>query len=178
DIKWTTSPKVFVEIALLNIANRYRESESIDNDAIAELQQKVAQMEKQLVTLQKRPELEQRSSSKETRRAQPRTKKTHYKIPYEKIHHVLSEAKRSNLKEVQSQWASFLSKHQTKCDPSHASIHDSNPAAASEPAHNVSFKYEIYFSLFLDNQDLIKSVLSQKLGKQLDIIPIPSQDWK
>src|SRR5699024_11442113 len=75
DIKWTTSPKVFVEIALLNIANRYRESESIDNDAIAELQQKVAQLEKQLVTLQKRPELEQRSSSKETRRAQPRTKK-------------------------------------------------------------------------------------------------------
>ncbi|HLR08617.1 MAG TPA: DNA polymerase III subunit gamma/tau [Bacillota bacterium] len=178
DIKWTTSPKVFVEIALLNIANRYRESESIDNDAIAELQQKVAQLEKQLVTLQKRPELEQRSSSKETRRAQPRTKKTHYKIPYEKIHHVLSEAKRSNLKEVQSQWASFLSKLKTRSAPAHATIQDSKPAAASESALVVAFKYEIHCSLFLDNQDLIESVLSQELGKQLDIIPIPAQDWK
>src|SRR5699024_8642878 len=106
------------------------------------------------------------------------TKKRHYKIAYEKIHHVLSEAKRSNLKEVQAQWGSFLSKLKTRSARAHETIQDSKPTAASESALIVALKYEINCWMILDNQDIVEWIFSQEVGKQMDIITIPAQDWK
>src|SRR5699024_11875665 len=76
-----------------------------------------------------------------------------------------------------SEWASFLNQIKTTNAPAHATIQDSKPAAASDQALVVAFKYEIHCSLFLDNREMVESVLGNVVGKQLEIIPIPDNDW-
>ncbi|RKQ32999.1 DNA polymerase III subunit gamma/tau [Oceanobacillus halophilus] len=184
EIKWTNSPKVFIEITLLTITNRYNDKEqptttSVDQDAVIQLNQKIANLEKQIATVQQSsvsPTVNQ-SVAKEKRRP-ARSGKNSYKIPYERIREVLKEAEKSALKQVQSGWANFLSKLKTMNAPAHATIQDSKPAAASEQALVVAFKYEIHCSLFMDHKDTVESVLTSVLGKQLTIIPIPENEWK
>ncbi|SEQ99745.1 DNA polymerase III, tau subunit [Virgibacillus subterraneus] len=183
EIKWTNSPKVFIEIALLTITNKgYRENESnnaADSDAITKLLSRLEHLEKELTTLKESPANTGRQApSNEPRRSQPRTTKNSFKVPYEKIRHVLQEAQKPALKEVQSQWASFLNKLKTTSAPAHATIQDSKPAAASDQALVVQFKYEIHCSLFMDNRETIESVLTSATGKKLTIIPIPANNWQ
>ncbi|WP_156289962.1 DNA polymerase III subunit gamma/tau [Oceanobacillus salinisoli] len=182
EIKWTNSPKVFIEIALLTITNRYHDQEqktgSIDSDAVLQMNQKISQLEKQLQQLKQNPgpAVNQPEAAKEKRRP-ARTGKNSYKVPYERIREVLKQAEKQALKQVQSNWADFLSRLKAMNAPAHATIQDSKPAAASDQALVVAFKYEIHCSLFLEHQETVESVLSNVLGRQLEIIAIPDNDW-
>ncbi|MUK88103.1 DNA polymerase III subunit gamma/tau [Ornithinibacillus sp. L9] len=183
EMKWTNNPKVFIEIALLTITNRYQQqdetSQSADSEAVMQLTNKLAQLEKQLENLKEvNGGSQAQAPSEPKRRAPARASKNSYKIPYEKIRMVLQEAEKTALKEVQSQWAAFLNKLKTTNAPAHATIQDSKPAAASDKALVVAFKYEIHCSLFLDNRELVESILASIINKQLTIIPIPVKDWK
>src|SRR5699024_5171302 len=182
EIKWTNSPKVFIEISILTITNRYHEKQQAgdvaDSEEITRLTNKLAQLEKEINTLKERPVTATPTKSSEPRKPPTRAMRNSYKIPYEKIRNVLQEAKKAALKEVQSEWGGFLNKLKTTNAPAHATIQDSKPAAASDKALVVAFKYEIHCSLFLDNQEIVESVLSNIIGKQLEIIPIPDNNWK
>lgn len=180
EIKWTNSPKVFIEIALLTITNRYNQeqqpSEAADSETVVQLTNKLKQLEKELRALKEKPALA--PTSPEPRRPAPKMTRNSYKIPYEKIRNVLKEATKPDLKEVHGQWAAFLGKLKTANAPAHATIQDSKPVAASDQALVVAFKYEIHCSLFLDNRETVESVLATVIGKQLEIIPIPESDWQ
>lgn len=182
EIKWTNSPKVFIEIALLTIANKEKKETNTesapDSEAITKLMSRLEQLEKELTTLKEAPATTRQAPSNEPRRSQPRATKNSYKIPYEKIRIVLKEAAKPALKEVHAQWAAFLNKLKTTSAPAHATIQDSKPAAASDNALIVQFKYEIHCSLFLDNRETIESVLTSVTGKKLTIIPIPAKNWQ
>lgn len=182
EIKWTNSPKVFIEIAILTITNRYQAQEAssspVDSEAVTKLTSKIEQLEKEMHTLKQSAGTSNQSAvPREPKKAQPRTTKNSYKIPYEKIRHVLAQAEKPALKSVHAQWANFLSKLKAQNAPAHATIQDSKPAAASDEALVVAFKYEIHCSLFLDNRETIESVLAGVMDKQLTIIPIPENNW-
>src|SRR5690625_1111701 len=181
EIKWTNSPKVFIEIALITITNRYQqhsETATVDNESVMQLTSKLSRLEKELEKLKQMPNTStDQIPAPQPRRVQSRSTKNNYKIPYERIRHVLREAQKEALKEVQTQWAAFLNKLKTMNAPAHATIQDSKPAAASDNTVVVAFKYEIHCSLFLDNQELIESVLASTMNKELTIIPIPIDNW-
>lgn len=183
EIKWTTSPKVFIEIAILTITKkdtRQGENENAaDSQAVTRLVGRLEQLEKELTTLKESPAAaRQPEPAPEPKRPKPRTAKNSYNIPYDKIRRVLDTAERPMLKEVQSQWASFLNKLKSTSAPAHATIQDSKPAAASEDALVVQFKYEIHCSLFLDNRETVESVLASASGRKWTIIPIPANSWQ
>ncbi|SET74545.1 DNA polymerase-3 subunit gamma/tau [Oceanobacillus limi] len=183
EMKWSNNPKVFIEIALLTITNQYQSqtdtSQVSDSEAVMQLTNKLSQLEKQLENLkQSNVSPQQPAPSEPKRRPQARASKNSYKIPYERIRQVLKDAEKPALKEVQSQWAAFLNKLKTTNAPAHATIQDSKPAAASDKALVVAFKYEIHCALFLDNRELVESILASTIQKQLTIIPIPVQDWQ
>ncbi|RDW16822.1 DNA polymerase III subunit gamma/tau [Oceanobacillus chungangensis] len=182
EIKWTNSPKVFIEITILTITNRYHEQDQTDSivqsDVVMKLTQKLTQLEKELTQLKENPVVPaQPVETREKRRAPARSSKNGYKIPFERIREVLKAAEKPALKNVQSNWASFLSKLKTMNAPAHATIQDSKPAAASSSALVVSFKYEIHCSLFLEHRETVDSVLASVMDKQLTIIPIPEREW-
>lgn len=181
EIKWTNSPKVFIEIAVLTISNRYNEKSEAtavnDSEAVATLSNRLEQLERELKTLKETPATNQ-PAQPEPRRAQPKQTKNSYKVPYEKIRYVLQEAAKPALKQVQSEWAAFLNALKKTNAPAHATIQDSKPAAASDQSLVVAFKYEIHCSLFLEHRETSESILEQAIGKHLTIIPIPDHNWQ
>ncbi len=184
EIKWTNSPKVFIEIAILTITNRYDSAvndtaSAIEEDELLRITQKMANLEKELTRLKENPPAgnSQPVMQREQRRPQQRSLKSGFKVPVEQIREVLKQAEKQELKLVQGNWAGFLDRLKTTNAPAHATIIDSKPAAASKASLVVAFKYEIHCSLFMDNRELIESVLANVLGKNLQIIPIPENDW-
>lgn len=186
EIKWSNSPKVFIEIAILSLATTEKKqvdnpvavNNEVNDEALKKLTSKVDMLEKELDKWKNQAPVANTTPEKQTRRTQSRGSKNGYKTPYEKIRHVLQGAEKASLKQVQSQWASFLSSLKGTNAPAHATIQDSKPAAASDKALVVAFKYEIHCSLFLDNQETIESVLAKSIGKALTIIPIPENNWQ
>ncbi len=180
EMKWTTSPKVFIEIAMLNICDiqsATSPSTAIEPESVQKLQKKVDELEKKLSNLQQAP-ANAMQSQPEQKRPQQRTRRNQYKVPYERIRHVLSEASKQDLKAVQTQWASFMESLKQNSPPAHARLMNSKPRAASDHAIVLSFKYEIHCSLALENQQIIQQLLADYLGKEVQIIPIPEADWQ
>ncbi|MFZ3578525.1 DNA polymerase III subunit gamma/tau [Virgibacillus sp. DJP39] len=187
EIKWSNSPKVFIEIAVLSLSKSdTKQSEStesvkatVSDEALQKLSDKVEILEKELQKWKNAaPAPNAAAPAEKPRRAQSRASKNSYKTPYEKIRHVLQSAEKVSLKQVQSEWGSFLSALKKANAPAHATIQDSKPAAASDTALVVAFKYEIHCSLFLDNRETVEAVLTKSIGKELTIIPIPENNWQ
>src|SRR5699024_6068749 len=122
EIKWTTSPKVFIEIAIITITNRYQKQESAadtqDAAAVMKLTSKLDQLEKEIAGLkQQSAGNTQPAPRREVQRTQARSSKTSFKVPYERIRNVVQQAEKNLRKQVQGQWGSFLSQLKTANAP-------------------------------------------------------------
>lgn len=181
EIKWSNSPKVYIEIAILSIADDSKAAGNqgtVASEEVLQLTQKLAQLEKELSRLKEEPPAaSQTNTPREPRRSPSRASKSSFKIPTEQIYAILREAEKQELRNVQGNWATFLEKLKATNAPAHATIQDSKPVAASPESIVVAFKYEIHCSLFMDNRDLVESVLTPVMGRQFSITPIPDANW-
>src|SRR5699024_8988946 len=146
--------------------------------ASPDVMNRLSKLENLIKQLESSPKQATNQRQAEPRRQQPRNQRNRFQIPIERVHQVLREASKPSLQDVQGKWSAFLSNLKDANAPAHATIQDSNPVAASDAAIVVAFRYEIHCSLFLDNQDMIQSVLAQGIGKPLTIIPIPADSWQ
>ncbi|GGM43104.1 DNA polymerase III subunit gamma/tau [Paraliobacillus quinghaiensis] len=181
EMRWTNSPKVFIEITMLKITElRQSAATSIDNESIMALGQKIERLEKELSEIKTNPPVPQAEAggSNTTPKRKPAPTKNRFKIPYERIRQVLDDASKSDIKEIQTIWATFMKKLKQQNAPAHATVQDSKPSAASESALILAFKYEIHCSLALDHQKTIESLLAELIGKQITMIPIPESNWQ
>ncbi|MCF3944060.1 DNA polymerase III subunit gamma/tau [Oceanobacillus alkalisoli] len=182
EIKWSNSPKVYIEIAILTITNgsgAAGNQAAVASDEVLRLTEKLAQLEKQLARMKEQPPVaaSEPAPQREQRRTPSRGSKSSFKVPTEQIYAVLRAAEKQELRQVQGNWANFLERLKGTNAPAHATIQDSKPVAASPDALVVAFKYEIHCNLFLDNRELVESVLASVAGRQLQIIPIPEANW-
>lgn len=184
-IKWTNSPRIFVEITILTITNRHGEVSASNvasteqvpaSEDVQQLMTKVAQLEKVVKDLQASPTASKQAAPQRRREA-PASKRNTYPIPHDNIRSVLDEAEKASLQRAQGQWAEFLNQLKATNAPAHATIQNSKPAAASNQAVVVAFKYEIHCSLFLDHKETVESILANTLGNHLSIIPVPEDAW-
>ncbi|TFB21066.1 DNA polymerase III subunit gamma/tau [Filobacillus milosensis] len=182
DMKWTNSPKVLLEIALLNIQEidpQQGNAQSSEATAIpSELIQQIAQLEKELKNLKEQGVKADSQEEKTQKKRAPQSRGNRYKVPYEKVRFTLSEATKDDLKNVKANWAAFMEGLKKTSPPARAKLVDSTPRAASDKSIILSFKYEIHCSLVLENQEMIETALSEYIGKKLTIIPIPDQEWQ
>lgn len=179
EMKWTNSPKVFIEITMLKLTEpvKKREESTVNSEQILQLTEKLDKLEKELHTLKQNNLNSNRSNRSQTSKKRPTPAKNKYKIPYEKIRQVLADAEKKHLQEVHSKWADFTKTLKRQSAPAHAVLQDAKPAAASEGQLVISFKYDIHCSLALDHQQLIEALLLDILGRETSFIPIPEQDW-
>ncbi|MCD5325579.1 MULTISPECIES: DNA polymerase III subunit gamma/tau [Pontibacillus] len=184
EMKWTNSPKVFIEIAMLNICEIQgipklaAQSSSVEPESVQKLQQQVEALEKRLATIQQQPAAAATSAQEQKRPQQRANRKNSYKIPFERIRHVMNEASKQDLQTIKNQWASFMDSLRQTSPPAHARLMNSTPRAASDNAIVLSFKYEIHCSLALENQAIIQQQLAEFMGKEITIIPIPETNWQ
>lgn len=181
EMKWTTSPKVFIEIALLNMVEvqpTQQVGAPVDSEAISQLSQKISELEKELSGLKQNGAAPQEGAKPKPKRTPARSGRKGYNIPYERIRQVLNEASKEEIKTVQSKWADFMEALKRNNAPAHATLLNSKPRAASSKALVLAFRYEIHCSLALEHQSTIEPLLTEFIGKPLTIIPIPEQNWQ
>lgn len=180
-IKWTNSPKIFVEVTILMVTNRHDASPAVENTTTSgemdQLKIQLTNLEKKLATLEQTG-IQAGQVAQPVRREPQRNQKRSYQIPYEKIRGVLNIAERAPLQNVKAKWADYLMRLKGLSPSAHAIVQDSQPAAASSDTLVVSFKYEIHCSLLLEHRGLIESVLQEFMGNAIAIIPIPEVDWQ
>ncbi|SET13523.1 DNA polymerase-3 subunit gamma/tau [Salinibacillus kushneri] len=180
EMRWTNSPKVFIEIAMLNIANTISSKKRQSTEVSPQVVQKLEQLEKELHALKQSggsPQTE-KPKANEGRTSRRSSSGRKYRIPYDRIRNVLDQASKTELKNIMNNWASFMDSLKQNSPPAYAKLVNSKPRAASNNALVLSFKYEIHCSLMLENQETIEAQLSNYLGKQVAIIPIPEADWQ
>ncbi|HLS67247.1 MAG TPA: DNA polymerase III subunit gamma/tau [Pseudogracilibacillus sp.] len=181
-LKWTNSPKIYVEVSLLTIATRQEQltpvvSESKEHGYVAMLTEQINRLEQKINELEKRPKVA--AAPKQTEQRTNRQPRKHtFDVPYERIKAVLDEAEKSAIQKVRTQWEYFLQQLKQANAPAHATIQDSRPVAASSTTLIVSFKYEIHCSLFLDHKEMIESLLESVLQTSIDIVPVPEKQWQ
>ncbi|MFP7477239.1 DNA polymerase III subunit gamma/tau [Terribacillus saccharophilus] len=176
EIKWANSPKVFVEIAILHIADQSAPTASVEAEAVQQLTRKISQLEQELKQLKSQPQAASAPAEQPKRPARTGSKNS-YRVPFERIRQVLSEATKDELKLVAEHWASFMDALKRQSAPAHATILNSKPRAASQNALIIGFKYEIHCSLALEHKDTIESLLAERIGHQVSVIPIPEANW-
>lgn len=180
EMKWTNSPRVFIEIAILNLSevNDVHKSSSGESDEVKKLAIKIKELEKQLKALTENTGNQKTQLPQESKRPQQRVQRNNsYKIPIEKIRQVLNDASKDALRLIQGNWANFMDALKRNSAPAHATLLNSKPRAASDVAVVISFKYEIHCSLSLENRDIIESLLAEHIGREIQILPVPEQEW-
>src|SRR5699024_6245294 len=143
---------------------------------VVQLQQRLAQLEKQITALANTPQGSQTQQQTQTRPARATSRKRTYDIPFERIRNDISEAKKATPEQIRNHWGAFLEQLRQINMPAYAIVQDSKPVAASTSALIVSFKYEIHCSLFMEHKEVVESVLANSLAHH-SIIPIPEEDW-
>ncbi|MCM3227083.1 DNA polymerase III subunit gamma/tau [Terribacillus saccharophilus] len=176
EIKWANSPKVFVEIAILHIADQSAPTASVEAEAVQQLTRKISQLEQELKQLKLQPQ-SAAAPTEQPKRPVRTGSKNSYRVPFERIRQVLSEATKDELKLVAEHWASFMDALKRQSAPAHATILNSKPRAASQNALIIGFKYEIHCSLALEHKDTIESLLAERIGHQIMVIPVPEANW-
>ncbi|PAD19898.1 DNA polymerase III subunit gamma/tau [Terribacillus saccharophilus] len=176
EIKWANSPKVFVEIAILHIADQSAPTASVEAEAVQQLTRKISQLEQELKQLKLQPQ-SAATPAEQPKRPVRTGSKNSYRVPFERIRQVLSEATKDELKLVAEHWASFMDALKRQSAPAHATILNSKPRAASQNALIIGFKYEIHCSLALEHKDTIESLLAERIGHQVTVIPVPEANW-
>ncbi|MCA1011881.1 DNA polymerase III subunit gamma/tau [Halobacillus halophilus] len=184
EMKWTTSPKVFIEIALLNMVEVKPDTAPAsapaqDSESVRELSKKLNELEKELSSLkQQGVQSQQEQAPQKPKRTPAKSGRRSYNVPYERIRQVLNEASKEEIKNVQSRWADFMEALKQSNAPAHATLLNSKPRAASPKALVLAFRYDIHCSLALEHQKTIEPLLTEFTGKPLTIIPIPEANWQ
>ncbi len=107
EMKWSNSPKIFIEVALLSITDQFGktqgagqiQSEAVEqSDAVLKLQQKLQAMEKDIAKLKEAPPQHQEAGGSapaaERRRPASRNSRNTYKIPFDRIRDTLGKAEK------------------------------------------------------------------------------------
>lgn len=181
-LKWTTSPKVFVEVALITIANRnlqpsgQTENQAVNNEAVNELKRKINELEQKINALTHSLPQSQPERATPARREGVRPKRKGFDVQHETIYRILDVAEKAPLQQLRSYWPTFLQQVKQVNLPAHATIQDSKPVAASKDTAIVAFKYDIHCSLFMEHKAVIESVLTNGLAP-FQIVPIPEDEW-
>ncbi|WP_017471635.1 DNA polymerase III subunit gamma/tau [Amphibacillus jilinensis] len=182
DMKWSNSPKIFIEITLLKITEQKNDaqSEGSHHEQFLQLTEKLDKLEKELTQLKQHGVTTNQGTEGNATTVKKRVvpSKNHYKVPFERIRQVLAQAEKTHLKQIHSQWATFMQMLKQQNAPAHATLQEAKPSAASEDSLIIAFRYEIHCSLALDHKQTIESLLLELIGKNIIIIPIPEVNWQ
>src|SRR5699024_9911895 len=149
EMKWTNTPKIFIEITILQITETKSDQEisNLDTKQVLQLSEKLDKLEKELQALKENKDQTGQQNQSQVPKQGMSTSKNKYRIPYERIRQVLGEAEKKYLQEIHGKWATFMKQLKQQSAPAHAVLQDAKPSAASIEVIVISFKYDIHCSL-------------------------------
>lgn len=189
EMRFSLHAKVYLETAILKmvqtsggapIAQQSTQahttvSVATDSSDLAELQQKVSQLEGLVRQLQVSGPPQQVAQ----KQARPRQKQSNsFRAPTGRVTEVLKVATRNDIQLIKGAWMDAMGRLSKSQE---ALLADSEPVAASESTFVLKFKHEILCRMAAENKELIahfNQVLYDLTGTLYEAVFIPEEDWE
>ncbi len=188
EMKWTTHSKIFLELALVKLAQGGAPSPAAqpagDQGAVQGLLDRITQLESELKKL-KETGVQANTGEparQEKERRPARSNRGGFKVPSGRIREILKKATKQDLQQLKSRWGDVMERLKQEKISAHATLIDSEPVAASGQAFVLAFKYEIHCQMAADNKNNVQTMLERHIfemtGKTLQMVTIPFSDWE
>lgn len=176
EMRWTTSPKIFLEVAIVKLCQREKERTTLLPE-VDKLISRITHLEEEVKQVKEHGVAVNHEEPSPTPKKTARTVRKSFNAPVGKINEILKEATKSDLIKLRSHWGEILS----RLMPSHAALlKEAEPAAASSTAVVVKFKHEIHCQMAMERADFLStlsSLIQELLGVNLQIVTVPEKQW-
>ncbi|MDO6658687.1 DNA polymerase III subunit gamma/tau [Anaerobacillus sp. 1_MG-2023] len=183
EMKWTNHPRIFLELALVQICQEETSSQPIQGgEDQNELLDRIQKLENELKTLKEQgvtvKQQEEGSEPKQKKQFKPSRQKSG--VSHGRIKEMLKKATKQDLLKVKSVWGEVMENVRQEKVSAHAWLKDSEPVAATDNTFLLSFQYDMHCQMAMkDNiRGTLEQVLARTLGKQLEMVAIVEQEWK
>ena len=180
EMRFSHHTKIYLETALLKMAQNVSESVGVAMDPAVEM--KVSVLEKTVRDLMKQVASgsigapQQAAQTAPKKRAQPKSANS-FKAPTGRITEVLKSATKEDVQKIKSVWAQSLMPLQKS---QVALLNEAEPVAASSNAFVVKFKYDIHCQMVAENYEftqMFTQTMASLVGAQYEMLCIPENQW-
>ena len=180
EMRFSHHTKIYLETALLKMAQNVSESAGVAMDPAVEM--KVGVLEKTVRDLMKQVASgsigapQQAAQAAPKKRAQPKSANS-FKAPTGRITEVLKSATKEDVQKIKSVWAQSLMPLQKS---QVALLNEAEPVAASSNAFVVKFKYDIHCQMVAENYEftqMFTQTMASLVGAQYEMLCIPENQW-
>ncbi|MDV2887409.1 DNA polymerase III subunit gamma/tau [Alkalihalophilus pseudofirmus] len=184
EMKWSTHPKVILEMALIRLVNQ-RPSESsagseVKSETVKQLEAKIISLEKVVKQLQAgggTPSTMGDSAPQQSVR-RPKKQIPQTRVNTSKVKELLKGASKQELQKVTGQWGSVMEQVKAQNIPAHAWLSDSRPVAAAEGFILLAFQNEMHRDM-MDTKfrPFLEEVFQQIFSTQVTFMTLLQTQW-
>lgn len=181
EMKFSNHARIYLEVCLVKLCQQEGRKAVTDVAEIQDLYDKINTLEKELNHLKAN-----KQTYVEDTKAQPAKKTARstkgFQANTRMIREILKEAKREDLNTIKGHWGQLLEELNSRQMRSQSALLiDAEPAAASQTAFILKFKYEIHCKMAMENQkfiDMTCTILEEITGRKLTFVGVPEDQWK
>ena len=179
EMRFSNHTKIYMETALLKMAQADVPAQSTASAVSPELEAKVIQLENLVRELQQQVKNGAGNGAAAAPAEQKKRQRVQssFKIPTGRIQDVLKNATKVDIQAIKTNWATVMSQLQR----SHSALlNDAEPVAASADAFVLKFKYDIHCQMASENQTFaatFSQLLEQYAGKAYTPVFVPDASW-
>ncbi|SFM45763.1 DNA polymerase III subunit gamma/tau [Salibacterium qingdaonense] len=188
EMKGASHPKIFLEMALINICHTTESSSAPQNAAdqseIQSLKEKISDLEQQVKAVKTPAAANADTSGKrDTGSARPETSTPAAGISTTRgidgrIRQVLTRATKQDLQAVMNEWSAVMKEVKQQSVPGHAWLSDAKPVVSDGETVLLAFQNEMHRSM-VDTKfrELVESAM-QTAGRPLQLLTVQSAQWE
>jgi DNA polymerase-3 subunit gamma/tau len=183
DMKWSSHPKIFIEVAIVKICNNNQETEQINNEKYTSLLNKVQELERKLDSLSRGQILPAASTEahdkpkKNQGQFSSKTGKSGFNRG--QVKEMLKQASKQDLQQVTSSWGQVMDLVKKQSAPANAWLNDSKPVAASNQNIVLAFQNEMHKDM-VDTKfrPMVEQELENVFSRQYKILTLLTNQWE
>lgn len=182
DMKWSSHPKIFIEVAIVKICNTKVETENENNEAYNSLLKKIQLLEQRIESIGSNPQQQnQVNVNEEPKRNQGQfnLKTGKSGISSGQIKEMLKQASKQDLQRITSNWGQVMDMLKKQSVPAHAWLSDSKPVAASKTMLLLAFQNEMHRDM-VDTKfrPLVEQVILDVFRQPYKILTLLTNQWE
>lgn len=181
DMKWSSHPRIFIEVAIVKICNSNQETEQENNESYTTLMNKVQELERKLESLSQISSPQATGVQEKSKKNQGQFNIKTGKSGFNKgqVKGMLKQASKQDLQKVTSSWGQVMELVKKQSTPAHAWLVDSKPVAASSESILLAFQNEMHKDM-VDTKfrSMVEEVIVNVFSRQYKILTLLTNQWE
>lgn len=186
EMRRTNHPQIFLEMVVVNLCQSTVGSKQTDDKELQALKDKINELSNEVNQLKSgQLQVQTQSNTAQTKSSEANSgerRGSRLKVPEMEMKKVLQRATKKDLQAIKSKWPEIMERIKKINIAAHAWLLESKPVASASDAFLLAFKYEFHCQMVLDNKNdisqIVKGLLQELFGRELQMYPIPILQWE